>query len=235
MWSCEVSQSIAPATQNEVPRPLFLHAFMFNFCLTKSYFLFFFVCVVFVTCHNLLRLPHKITFRVPWFLISTFFIIFWKMTNLFFFTHVRCWLPRQMMLVRNNSVLLIVLAWGGGGWGGIFSFVVDCKQTGFSSVQMCVVTNYNQSWCSSVDDSHCDRGGFWGGGWGGDIFVRCWLQTDRMFFGTDVCCNKLQPKLMFFGGWSHCDRGGFGGGGGGYFRSLLIANRQDVLRYRCVL
>ena len=61
------------------------------------------------------------------------------MTNLLFFTHVRCWLPRQMMLVRNNDVLFIVLAWGGGGVGG------------------------------------------------------------------------------------------------GYFRSLLIANRQDVLRYRCVL
>ena len=164
MWSCEVSQSIAPATQNEVPRPLFLHAFMFNFCLTKSYFLFFFVCVVFVTCHNLLRLPHKITFRAPWFLISTFFIIFWKMTNLLFFTHVRCWLPRQMMLVRNNDVLLIVLAWGGGGWGG-------------------------------------------------DIFVRCGLQTDWIFFGTDVCCNKLQPKLMFFGGWCTLWQGGVGGGG----------------------
>ena len=47
-----------------------------------------------------------------------------------------------MMLVRNNDVLLIVLAWGGGGvGGGIFSFVVDCRQTGCSSVQMCVVTN----------------------------------------------------------------------------------------------
>ena len=57
------------------------------------------------------------------------------MTNLLFFTHVRCWLPRQMMLVRNNDVLLIVLAWGGGG----------------------------------------------------DIFVRCGLQTDWIFFGTDVC------------------------------------------------
>ena len=34
---------------------------------------------------------------------------------------------------------------GGGGGGVIFSFVVDCKQTGCSSVQMCVVTNYNQS------------------------------------------------------------------------------------------
>ena len=52
---------------------------------------------------------------------------------------------------------------------------------------MCVVTNYNQSLCSSVDD-HIVTGGVLGGGVGG-----------------------------------------------GYFRSLLIANRQDVLRYRCVL
>ena len=77
--------------------------------------------------------------------------------------------------------------------------------------------------CSSVDDAHCNRGGVSGGGVGGGvggwaIFVRCWLQTDRMFFGIDVRCNKLQPKMMFFGGCS-----------------LLIANRQDVLRYRCAL
>ena len=97
--------------------------------------------------------------------------------------------------------------WGGGWGGGIFSFVVDCKQTGCSSVQMCVVTNYNQSWCSSVDD-HIVTGGGFGGGVGGDIFVRCWLQTDRMFFGTDVCCNKLQPKLMFFRWMIHIVTGG---------------------------
>ena len=52
---------------------------------------------------------------------------------------------------------------------------------------------------------HIVTGGFsafggGGGGGGGGIFVCCGLQTDRMFFGTDVCCNQLQPKLMFFGG-----------------------------------
>ena len=47
--SCELSQSIAPATQNEVPCPMILHAFIFNPFLGKSGICFswsFFVCVV---------------------------------------------------------------------------------------------------------------------------------------------------------------------------------------------
>ena len=91
VWSCEVSQSIAPATQNEVLCPMILHAIIFNH--------------------------------------------FLKNDELAFFTDVRGWLPRKMMLVRHNDVLLIVLAWGGGvggvgGWGGggggVMTFVVDC-------------------------------------------------------------------------------------------------------------
>ena len=38
--SCELSQSIAPATQNEVPCPVILHAFMFNPFLAKSWICF---------------------------------------------------------------------------------------------------------------------------------------------------------------------------------------------------
>ena len=54
---------------------------------------------------------------------------------------------RYRCVLQQITTKVDVLRWmmhivtGGGFWGGIFSFVVDCKQTGCSSVQMCVVTN----------------------------------------------------------------------------------------------
>ena len=89
--------------------------------------------------------------------------------------------------------------WGGWGGGGIFSFVVDCKQTGCSSVQMCVVTNYNQSLCSSVDD-HIVTGGVLGGGWGGIFsFVVDCKQTGCSSVQMCVVTNYNQ-SWCFFGG-----------------------------------
>ena len=72
-----------------------------------------------------------------------------------------------------------------------------------------------------MDDAHCDRGGFGGGG---GIFVRCGLQTDRMFFGTDVCCTT---KIGVFRWMMHIVTGGFSGGwGGGGVFSFVVDCKQ---------
>ena len=67
-------------------------------------------------------------------------------------------------------------------------------------------------WCSFVD-VECVCNGGWGVG--GVIGVRCCLQT----------------KMMFFGGWGNKDGVLRWRGGGGFGRSLLLANKDDVLRW----
>ena len=77
-------------------------------------------------------------------------------------THVRCWLQSQMMF--------FVCDWNKGyhGWvvGGIITFIVDC----------------NHRWCFSCA---IETDVIMGGGVGGDTHVRCWLQSQMMFFVCD--------------------------------------------------
>ena len=89
MWFCEVSQSIAPATQNEVPCPIILHAFMFNPCLTKFYFLFFFSFVWSCEASQSIAPATQNEVPCPMILHAIIFNHFLKNDEFAFFTEVR--------------------------------------------------------------------------------------------------------------------------------------------------
>ena len=230
---CEVSQSIAPATQNEVPCPMILNFFIFIiFWRSLNFFLnAFFVCVVlwsvtiYCACHTKWGSSSLVSscLHVQFLFDEVLFSLFFRLCGL-------CDVSQSIAPATQNHVPCPMIL-------NFYIFLSFFEKWRICFFLLTFVVGCHDRWCWWEIIVFCWLSWHGVGGVGGDIFVRCGLQTDWIFFGTDVCCNKLQPKLMFFGGWfTLWQGGGFGGGvGGGYFRSLLIANRQDVLRYRCVL
>ena len=180
---------------------MILYVFIFNPFLTKSYFLFgggaFFVCVVLwsvtIYCARHTKrgslshdssCPRFQSFFEKW-RICIFLLTFvvdchdrWCWWDIMMF----CWLPWH------------------GGWGGLMTFVVDC----------------HDRWCWWDIMMFCWLSWHGVGEVGGSMTfvdnslllnanlindVRCWMQTNLMFFGVQIITFVVECKqnLMFFG------------------------------------
>ena len=98
---------------------------------------------------------------------------------------VRCWLPRNMMLVRHDDVLLIVLEWGMGWSGGDD---VRCWLP-----QKMMLVRHNDVLLIVLE---------WGPGWVGWVGddVRCWLPQKMLVMHDDVLLIVLEWGMGWLGG-----------------------------------